>query len=433
MINTKPTSYHFLAGLISLLIFLNGFSSELSAQETLLPDTTRACMADSTLLDAGEGFQSYLWNTDAQSQTIWVQDTGWYFVWCTLENMDIVKDSTWVFLQNAQIDMVDTILTCYTYPVTLCVEPDTLMYVWSSNDPDLFIEYDTAICVDVIPRLDTTTVYVHITDSSGIMTCVDSVQIWLYPRMYFDEVNQINTGCPGTCKGQLQVLVSGGLPPYTYLWPTTSPIQYDSIVFGLCETDYVIEVTDQYMCVRDTSLPVKVFDMPEVEIVRDPEDQVYIQNPVVDFSFDNKSIDSIQVIDWNWDFGDSTFTKEEYPVKVFDQVRAFDVWLKYTTQDECIDSVTMQVDVQKVELEIPNIITPNGDPFNQNLVIIDLERYISNEMKIFNRYGKKVFSKDNYNGEWDGDNLREGVYFYVLTAEGYFGTDVFQGSITILR
>lgn len=431
----SPKYKHYLIqGLILLsIMLLTSLPGKLAAQEPQLADTTFACFADSALLDAGEGFQSYLWSTDEQTQTILVRDTGWYYVWCTRESMEVVKDSTWVFFQNAKIDMVDTVQTCYTYPVTLCATPDTLMYQWTSNDPGLFIENDTAACVDVIPRLDTTTVYVSITDSAGIMTCVDSVQIWLYPRMNFEEVNQINTGCPGTCKGQLQVIMSGGLPPYSYLWPTTTPVQYDSIVFGLCESEYQIQVTDQYMCVRDTMLPVKVYDMPEVEIIRDPEDEIFIQNPVVNFSFENKSADSIQVIDWNWDFGDSTYTKEEAPVKVFDRVRTYNVWLKYTTSNECIDSVTMEVTIKNDVLTIPNVITPNGDGANDVFQITNLENYMSSELKIFNRYGKRLYSQENYQGDWDGGNLREGVYFYTLKAIGYFGTDEYQGYITILR
>ncbi len=432
-IKNQRITFIFRIVFLSLIILLAA-ENIASAQEPQLPDTTLACFADSTLLDAGAGFQSYLWSTNEQTQTIWAQDTGWYNVLCTRKNREILKDSTWVFIQNGYIDMVDTVLTCYTYPVTLCVEsPDVFMYKWSSNDPNLFIEYDTAACVDVIPQLDTTTVYVQITDSAGIMTCVDSVQIWLYPRMNFDEINQINMGCPGTCKGQLQVLVSGGLPPYSYFWPTTTPVQYDSIVFGLCEADYDIEVTDEYNCVRDTALPVEVFDMPEVEIVRDPDGNIYIQNPVVTFSYNNLSIDSIYVIDNSWDFGDSTYSKDTMYVKVFDQVREFEVWLKYTTDDECIDSASMNVDVGRVMLTVPNVFTPNGDQYNQYFAIDSLENYIRNEIKIFNRNGKKVYSRKDYQGDWDGENLREGVYFYVLKAEGYFGTDVFQGSITIMR
>ena len=418
----------------ALLIYVLVLSpSSLSAQEPQLADTTQVCFADSVLLDAGSDFQSYLWSTDEQSQTIWAFEPGWYYVWCTLETMEVVKDSTWLLFQNTYIDMTDTVLTCYTYPVTLCASTDTLVYKWTSNDPDLFIEYDTAACVDVVPINDTTTVFLNVNDSLGFITCVDSVQIWLYPRMRFEEVEQINTGCPGSCKGQLQVTVSGGLRPYKFEWPNAPPGNWDSIAFGLCESSYKLVVEDGYNCERDTMLPVEVFDMPEVEIVREPEEEIFIKNPVVTFSFDNLSIDSIQIIDWNWNFGDSTFTKEENPVKVFDQIRAFDVWLKYTTNNECIDSVTMQVDIKPFKPEIPNFFTPNGDTENQQFVIEDLDRYISNELKVFNRYGKKVFSQTDYQNNWDGDKLREGVYFYVLTAEGYFGTETYKGAVTILR
>jgi gliding motility-associated-like protein len=161
---------------------------------------------------------------------------------------------------------------------------------------------------------------------------------------------------------------------------------------------------------------------------------VYIKNPVVTFTFENSSADSIQIIDWNWNFGDSTYSTQEAPVKVFEDVRMYNVWLKYTTSDECIDSVKIDVDVKAVKLKIPNIFTPNvEDDINPLWVIENLEYYMSNEVMVFNRYGKKVFSKTNYASDWDGDNLRDGVYFYVLKAEGYFGTDTYRGSVTIIR
>ncbi len=416
-----------------ILLMLLHVSNIAVAQEPQLADTTRACMADSVLLDAGEGFISYLWNTDEQTQTIIARQSGKFSVFCTRPDMTVVEDSTFVILQNAYIDMVDTILTCYTEPVRLCVVPDTLMYKWTSNDPELFIPFSTRACVDVIPENDTTTIYVQISDSANTIVCTDSVQIWLYPRMRFVEVNQINKGCPGTCKGQLQVIVAGGLPPYSYLWPNARPVQRDSIAFSLCESEYTIEVTDQYLCMRDTAIKVEVYDMPEVEIVRDPDDEIYIENPVVNFSFDNKSIDSIQIIDWSWNFGDSTYTKEENPRKVFNQVRDYDIWLKYTTQNECIDSVSMTVNILETKLDIPEVITPNGDPFNQFFVIENLEHYISTDLKIFNRLGKKVYSSSNYQSDWDAPNLTEGVYFYVLEAKGYFRTETFNGTITVLR
>ncbi len=400
----------------------------------LLPDTTLTCNMDSVQLDAGPGFINYFWwETAEQTQTIWVQNSGLYHVYCdTAELQPPVLDSTQVLFQKAGIVQNDT-LTCYTYSLDLCVEPDTLKYLWTSGDPDYFIEHDTAACIEVTPELDTTTFYVSITDSLNILTCIDSVTVWLHPRMRFEEVTQINTGCPGTCKGQLEVIVSGGKPPYSYLW-FTAPEQYDSIAFGLCEQDYTFRVFDEFICIRDTVLPVEVFDMPEVEIISDPDTaEIFIKNPVVTFSFDNLSIDSIQIIDWNWNFGDSTYSVEEMPTKVFEDVRNYEVWLKFTTSDECIDSVMINIDIKPVDLFIPNIITPNGDGSNDVFVIEELEYYMSNVIAIYNRYGKKVFSQSNYQSDWDGRNLNDGAYFYVLKAEGYFGTDTYKGSLTILR
>jgi gliding motility-associated-like protein len=399
-----------------------------------LPDTTRVCNADSVLLDAGPGFLNYYWwETGEYTQTIWAKDTGWYHVTCDTLDMQGVDDATYVIFQNSGIIQEDTILTCYKYPVTLTAQPDSMMYYWWSDDPNYFIENSTDSIVEVIPEFDTTTFYVAITDSLNLITCVDSVKIFLFPRMRFDEVSQINTGCPETCKGQLEVIVSGGLAPYRYLW-YSSPKQYDSIAFGLCEQAYKLEVTDEYFCIRDTMLPVEVYDMPEVELSSDPDTaDVYIENPVVTFSFENLSIDSIQIIDWNWNFGDSTYSVEESPTKVFEDVRNYTVEFTYTTFDECVESVTMDIDVQPVELIIPNIITPNGDGLNDVFVIEELEYYMTNKMSIFNRYGKRVYTQTDYQSDWDGGNLRDGAYFYVLKAEGYFGTDVYKGSLTIMR
>jgi gliding motility-associated-like protein len=308
-----------------------------------------------------------------------------------------------------------------------------MKYVWTSSDPNYSFGNKTSACIDVVPELDTTTFYVSITDSLDVITCIDSITVWLYPRIRFDEVTQINTGCPGTCKGQLEVLVSGGKPPYNYRW-YTSPYQYDSIAFGLCEQDYTFEVEDKYLCLRDTVLPVDIFDLPEVELTSDPDTaDIYIKNPRVTFTFENLSIDSIQIIDWNWNFGDSTYSVEEMPTKVFEDVRNYEVWFKYTTENECIDSVMINIDVKGLQLIIPNIITPNGDGINDTFKIDSLNFYVSNKIAIFNRYGKKVYSQTNYQSNWDGENLRDGAYFYVLEAEGYFGTEKRKGSITIMR
>jgi len=69
--------------------------------------------------------------------------------------------------------------------------------------------------------------------------------------------------------------------------------------------------------------------------------------------------------------------------------------------------------------------TPNGDGINDRFVIEGIENSPNNTMQIFNRYGVLVYSKQNYNNEFDGISNREsaiskgsglasGIYFYII-------------------
>ncbi|OUR91221.1 hypothetical protein A9Q87_11110 [Flavobacteriales bacterium 34_180_T64] len=76
-------------------------------------------------------------------------------------------------------------------------------------------------------------------------------------------------------------------------------------------------------------------------------------------------------------------------------------------------------------LEIPNGISPNGDNFNDYLVIPCIENYPTNVIKIFNRLGVQIYQSDNYKNNWDGKPnmgfpetsklLPVGTYYYILS------------------
>ena len=68
----------------------------------------------------------------------------------------------------------------------------------------------------------------------------------------------------------------------------------------------------------------------------------------------------------------------------------------------------------------PNAISPNGDSYNDsfNLKGCDIVK-----LELFNRYGKKVNSYNNYTDQWDGttsggEALPDGTYFYVAEIKG---------------
>ena len=81
------------------------------------------------------------------------------------------------------------------------------------------------------------------------------------------------------------------------------------------------------------------------------------------------------------------------------------------------------LDTDKCGATVPEAFTPNGNNINDLLVIAGLERYNSNSLSIFNRYGDVVFKADNYENTWDGTSkdgnpLPDGTYYYVLELEG---------------
>jgi gliding motility-associated-like protein len=88
--------------------------------------------------------------------------------------------------------------------------------------------------------------------------------------------------------------------------------------------------------------------------------------------------------------------------------------------NECFAKSQISIGSYDYDCTIPQGISPNGDPFNQNL---DLSFLKVEELKIFNRYGRLVFHKENgYTNQWEGqtengDKLPTATYFYVIKLE----------------
>jgi gliding motility-associated-like protein len=113
--------------------------------------------------------------------------------------------------------------------------------------------------------------------------------------------------------------------------------------------------------------------------------------------------------------------------------------LECTNEEGCIDTASqiIQVKSDQLELNLPNVFSPNGDGKN------DLFSWVENAVKnmqgiIFDRWGKKIYEWEGLNNKWDGkfngNEAPEGVYFYVIV-----GTDILdksferKGTVTLLR
>ncbi|MBB6501999.1 YDG domain-containing protein [Pedobacter cryoconitis] len=86
-------------------------------------------------------------------------------------------------------------------------------------------------------------------------------------------------------------------------------------------------------------------------------------------------------------------------------------------------------------IDATNVLTPNGDGVNDKWVVRNIDVYPNNEVKIFDRAGRQVYSKKAYDNSWDGtvngSPLSEGTYFYVIDFGD--GRSKFKGFITLVR
>ena len=81
---------------------------------------------------------------------------------------------------------------------------------------------------------------------------------------------------------------------------------------------------------------------------------------------------------------------------------------------------------------VPNVITPNGDGWNDIFMIDYLNQYDIRKLTIFNRWGTIVYQSDDYQNNWDGGNVADGVYFYVLELwKGNVDT-YYYGTLTVM-
>ncbi|TCC92511.1 MBG domain-containing protein [Pedobacter hiemivivus] len=91
-----------------------------------------------------------------------------------------------------------------------------------------------------------------------------------------------------------------------------------------------------------------------------------------------------------------------------------------TNASGCAETQTFTITVldDMAKVKATNIMSPNGDGINDKWLIDNIDVYPNNEVKIFDRSGRLIFSKKGYDNSWDGTlnglPLAEGTYFYII-------------------
>jgi PKD repeat protein len=300
-------------------------------------------------------------------------------------------------------------------------------------------------------------------NSTQTLSCYgyDTINVQYYPQ---PTANFSATPLEG-CSPLLVQFTDESTPTglnYTYAWDFGDPAaqvntsaeqnpQHLYTQYG--NFDVSLLVTTQDGCSATITKPglITVHPTPKARFTPNPETASLSDNPTITFTNQTENF-VLSETTWFWNFIDGTTSTDMNPSHTYTSPDDYNVYLVVRNSYGCKDSVFHTVIIED-ELFIPNILTPDGDNNNDFLVIGNLNMNRDNVLKIYDRWGKKVYEKKNYNTTslckkseliwtceevinadqgWNGEGCPDGVYYYTFHYEGVIKTVDKHGTITIV-
>jgi gliding motility-associated-like protein len=235
----------------------------------------------------------------------------------------------------------------------------------------------------------------------------------------------INNLCNGDNSGKVIAVAAGGTGPYGFSW-NTSPVQLKDTVSNLAAGTYIVTVTDANGCI--------VSD--EVTITAPPALALSVSTTEADCPDTNDGSITLTITGGTapytplWQDGNTSQNRSEmlpgtYTVTV-------------TDANGCATMKIAEVGFIGTFgcVEIPQIITPNNDGFNDEWRIRNIDLYPEAEILVYTRWGKLVYksrniSADPWDGRFNGRLMPTDSYHYILYLND--GSKPRSGVISIIR
>jgi gliding motility-associated-like protein len=237
--------------------------------------------------------------------------------------------------------------------------------------------------------------------------------------------SQTNVSCFGSTNGSVSVAGSGGTAPYMYSL-NGGAFQASGTFNSLAGAAYTVTVRDVNLCTANVTATIS-----EPATLSISSTSVNASCPgVEDGSITLTITGGTQPYSVIWSDGVLTqdrlnIADKTYSVVVSDNngcAASLDIVVAVVGSDQCI--------------EIPTIITPNNDGFNDTWQIKNIDLFPNAEVFVFTRWGKLVFhtknlSANQWNGTFNGTPLPTDSYHYILYLND--GSKTRSGVISIIR
>lgn len=372
--------------------------------------------SNTTLSVAPTTYDSYYWNTGLTTTSIVVNTAGQYWVTSKMSGCSKTSMVDVIVHPNPTPAIIGNLFTCSSNLTTLYIDSASLYtnYVWSNSSTN-----DSVTTV-------TGTFTVTVTDSNGCTATSPPVTVVnVSPTV---AISGEQPFCPGD-----SILLTGNpsIPSgANYLWSTTAITQSEYV--SVPDT-YHLTVSYSNGCSASDSAIVTMFNGPNANFITNPPGQTNLGAPVTFTDISNVS--GASIASWYWDFGDASGSHPttQNPIHQYGENGIFTITLIVQSSDGCWDTIRKNYEIIS-EIQVPNIFTPNNGGItglNQFFYFKNLEYYPSSNLKIFNRWGVKVYENSNYQNNWTGGNHPDGVYYFIL--DGPKLKEPLYGFVQILR
>jgi gliding motility-associated-like protein len=219
------------------------------------------------------------------------------------------------------------------------------------------------------------------------------------------------------------VSVAGGVEPYTYSWTGGLPASPTVTVPVTTTTDYIVVVNDACTGSPDPTPADTDTATASVQIVAPielsaPEDMLVCPEDAVQLMTTISGGATPFTYSWTTVSGSDTVQTpgNANTFLIPNSGGTFQVSVVDACGNTDNDLVTVLVE-QSCALNIPNILTPDGTGPAENdfFYVENLNKFPGSSLKIYNRWGTKIYESDNYMNDWNGAGYSEGTYYYVLT------------------
>lgn len=453
----------------------------ISAAPSIAPDLkdTALCNGGNITLDAGAGFNSYLWSDTSTQQTLSITQGGTYWVQVTNasgcfgidsvnvaiingNNINVLGNDTGVCgtIGNMTLD-AGSIFNSYlwsngatTQTITVsqsgnywvqvsssagCSGTDTISVLELTAAPSQLLPADTTICGSAVNlNLDAGAGYGSYQWSSGATTQSINAQtagvVWV--QVYTNE------GCMGEdsitiatkpavitpllgndtsiCKGPINLTLDAGAGYAAYLWSDSTTAQTLTVTQA---GTYQIEVTNAVGCKGTDDITIQTSAGLPTNFLGDDTTICLYEDVLL------VAVDGYLSYQWNDGSGRTSYLVSEEG----------EYWVTITDNVGCTTADTVKVNIKDCLCGawLPNAFSPNGDGENDELKVRG-NCIKSIRLLIFDRWGAKVFEtrdvKEAWDGKFKGNELDAGVFVYFLDVDLYNGeSKVIKGNVCIVK